>query len=66
MDSISLYLEVLMMKKSVTISVKEYRKLIRKSIQISILKDKFSTEEYVSSNEIKSILGIKGEENTND
>lgn len=55
-----------MMRKSVTISVKEYKKLIRKSIQISILKDKFSTEEYVSSNEIKSVLGIKGEENTND
>ncbi len=55
-----------MMKKSVTISVKEYKKLIRKSVQVRILKDKFSTEDYVSSNEIKSVLGIKGEENTND
>ena len=51
-----------MMRKSVTISVKEYKKLIRKSVQINILKDKFSTEDYISTNEVKSILGINGED----
>ncbi len=54
-----------MMRKSVTISVKEYKKLIRKSVQISMLKDKFSKEQYVSSDEVKIILGINEEEKIN-
>ena len=55
-----------MMRKSVTISVKEYKKLIRKSVQISMLKEALREESYVSTNEVKIILGIKGEENAND
>ena len=54
-----------MMRKNITISVKEYKKLIKKSIQISIVKDKFSKEQYVSSDEVKIILGINEEEKIN-
>lgn len=51
---------------SITISVAEYRKLIKKEILVDSIKYLLEAGTYLASPELKTMLGIKEEETINE